>query len=423
MRRRSLGVSLIVAALAIGLSAPPMATEAQVANPQAEREKVRAERAQVAAQIDTSKASLSEIDDALEAIEENLRTQEAALARTEAEVAQAEQDIADAEAAIERLGAEITVLREEMRKRAIAAYVNPPGDDVLSVLQTNDFTTAANRKFYIELRSQGDADVSDRLKGATVDMEHERVKASEAREVAEAKRSEQAERTEAVASAREQQQTLSDSVQASIDDQIERSLDLAETDRELSAQIAREAAERALRIAAERAARDAAIRDAEARQAARRAQSNQRDDGSETGPIVASGESFASAGVDVCPIPGFSSGVNCKIQDRVIAMVNAAAADGVTLRGGGWRSSASQISLRKQHCGTSSYAIYQMSSGSCRPPTAKPGSSQHEIGLAIDFSNCSSRSTACFGWLKGNASRFGFYNLPSEAWHWSTSGS
>ena len=62
-----------------------------------------------------------------------------------------------------------------------------------------------------------------------------------------------------------------------------------------------------------------------------------------------------------------------------------------------------------------------MSAGSCRPPTAKPGQSQHEIGLAIDFSNCS-RSSACFGWLRGNASRFGYYNLPSESWHWSTSG-
>jgi LAS superfamily LD-carboxypeptidase LdcB len=63
-----------------------------------------------------------------------------------------------------------------------------------------------------------------------------------------------------------------------------------------------------------------------------------------------------------------------------------------------------------------------MSASACRPPTAKPGTSQHEVGLAIDFSNCSSRSSACFQWLAGNAARFGFHNLPVEPWHWSTTG-
>jgi LAS superfamily LD-carboxypeptidase LdcB len=46
----------------------------------------------------------------------------------------------------------------------------------------------------------------------------------------------------------------------------------------------------------------------------------------------------------------------------------------------------------------------------------------HERGLAVDFRNCSVRSTACYQWLAGNAARFGFFNLPSEPWHWSTTG-
>ena len=51
----------------------------------------------------------------------------------------------------------------------------------------------------------------------------------------------------------------------------------------------------------------------------------------------------------------------------------------------------------------------------------------HERGLAIDFT-CNgggvigSRSSPCFQWLAGNASSYGFYNLPSEPWHWSTNG-
>jgi LAS superfamily LD-carboxypeptidase LdcB len=50
----------------------------------------------------------------------------------------------------------------------------------------------------------------------------------------------------------------------------------------------------------------------------------------------------------------------------------------------------------------------------------------HEQGLALDFtyngSLISSRSNPGFQWLAANAAGFGFYNLPSEPWHWSTNG-
>ena len=133
------------------------------------------------------------------------------------------------------------------------------------------------------------------------------------------------------------------------------------------------------------------------------------------------GSSSGNGGVAVCSVPNISGGVNCQIKDRVTNMINAARADGVNLTGSGYRDASRQIQLRQSHCGSSYYAIYQMSASSCRPPTAKPGSSQHEIGLAIDFSNCG-RGSASFAWLKANAASHGFYNLPSESWHWSTSG-
>ncbi len=414
MRRRSLSVTISVAALALGLSAPQVANSAPTQSLESQREQVRAERARVAAQIDTSKASLEEIDDALQLIEEDLRLQEEALAKVEAEVAQAESDIANAEGAIKRLNEEIQLLRQEMRRRAVAAYVNPAADDVLSVLETNDFTSAAAHRFYIELRSQGDADVADRLEGATVDIEHEREKAKEAREIAEAKRKEQAERTAAVDTARANQQRLSDNMQATLDSQIERSLELAATDRELSAKIAEQQAALAARLAAERAAREQA-----AAQARRQSGSS---GGAPLGPLSGGGAvSSGNRGVSVCSVPNISGGVNCQIKDRVLGMINAARADGVNLSGSGYRDSSRQIQLRQSHCGSSYYAIYQMSASSCRPPTAKPGSSQHEIGLAIDFSNCG-RGSASYAWLKANAASHGFYNLPSESWHWSTSG-
>lgn len=49
------------------------------------------------------------------------------------------------------------------------------------------------------------------------------------------------------------------------------------------------------------------------------------------------------------------------------------------------RTASEQITLRKANCGKSDYDIYEKPSMECTPPTAKPGESQHERGLAVDF--------------------------------------
>ena len=118
--------------------------------------------------------------------------------------------------------------------------------------------------------------------------------------------------------------------------------------------------------------------------------------------------------------------VAASIAPRLNSMLNAADADGYHFGGTGYRSSAGQIATRKRNCGSSSYDVYDKPSGSCHPPTAKPGQSMHERGLAVDFtyngSIINSHGNAGFRWLAGHASSYGFYNLPSEAWHWSVNG-
>jgi hypothetical protein len=426
VRRRSLVATAAAVAFAFALAAPQLVESTPASDPRAEREQVRAEQAQVASELDTSRASLEEIDDALQVLDDNLRTQEAALARTEAEVAEAEQDIADAEAAIERLETEIVTLKDEIRRRAVQAYVSPPGDDVLTVLDDQDFVSASSRKFYLELRSQDDADVSDRLDGAITEVDFQREKAEQARAKAEAKRKEQAERTESVRQAKAQKQELANKIQSTIDSQIARSIELQKTDRELSRKIAEQQAALVARLAAEKAAREAAAQEAAA-QAAKQATpppSNQSPGGGESTPlppVTGGGGGTGTGGISLCSVNGIV--VNCQIQGQLTSMVNAARGSGLNLTGGGYRDPSQQIQLRKAHCGSSYYAIYEMSPSACRPPTARPGQSQHEIGLAIDFHNCSYRSTACYQWLAANAASFGFYNLPSEPWHWSTTGS
>lgn len=114
--------------------------------------------------------------------------------------------------------------------------------------------------------------------------------------------------------------------------------------------------------------------------------------------------------------------VNARIQSNVEDLLAAAKRDDLTLTGGGFRTAEAQISLRISHCGPTQYDIFEKPSDQCSPPTARPGRSNHEKGLAIDFSNCSTRSTKCYQWLSKNAARFGLYNLPSEPWHWSVDG-
>jgi hypothetical protein len=122
-----------------------------------------------------------------------------------------------------------------------------------------------------------------------------------------------------------------------------------------------------------------------------------------------------------CPAGG-SITVSTQIGASVRNLLAAAKADNLSLCGSGYRDNARQIELRKQNCGTTYYDIWQKPSSQCSPPTAIPGTSMHEKGLAIDFNSCSTRTTACYKWLAENAADFGLVNLPSEPWHWSTNG-
>jgi Lysozyme like domain/D-alanyl-D-alanine carboxypeptidase len=125
-----------------------------------------------------------------------------------------------------------------------------------------------------------------------------------------------------------------------------------------------------------------------------------------------------------CPSGG-STTVNSQIASNLEDLYAAAAADGIQLCGGGYRSHEQQIQLRREHCGTSDYAIYQMPASQCSPPTAKPGSSMHEQGLAIDFTCAGgsvTRGSACYAWLIGHSADYGLHPLASEPWHFSTNG-
>ncbi len=99
--------------------------------------------------------------------------------------------------------------------------------------------------------------------------------------------------------------------------------------------------------------------------------------------------------------------LDSSIAGNFNAMVAAAKKDGVDLKiSSSFRSRAEQEKL---------YAAYKNGTGNL---AAKPGTSNHESGLAIDFSN----TPGAYAWLKKNAGNFGLKNLPGEPWHYSPSG-
>lgn len=108
--------------------------------------------------------------------------------------------------------------------------------------------------------------------------------------------------------------------------------------------------------------------------------------------------------------------VDPSIQPQVDQMVSDAAAQGVTLTGVGWRSHGTQIELRSINgCPD----VWTASPSTCDVPTAIPGTSMHERGLAVDFD----MGAGVFDWLSANAAAYGLHNLPTEPWHWSVNGS
>ncbi len=113
--------------------------------------------------------------------------------------------------------------------------------------------------------------------------------------------------------------------------------------------------------------------------------------------------------------------VERSIAEAVLSLLLTAEAEGLSLSGWGYRSHSAQISLRQANCAD----VWTTPASQCSPPTAVPGTSRHEFGLAIDFTTDGSVLTfgsAEYAWLQENAETFGLFNLPSEPWHWSVTG-
>ncbi len=400
-------VAIVVLVLAASLASAGLSADAaesdtkELKELRAEREALAEQIALQAAAVDAVAAEFDEVMEALAVLKDNVEAAEQRLAS-------AQQALDDSRLALESIEAQEVFVQDEMVKTteglqnlAVQWYVSgrDTEEQTASIsLSTDSPTEAAIRETLFKIRLGQETNLVDRMRELTDDLDllvENRARAvseAEEREAAHAARLAEAD------AARLRQEEFAAEVEDRLDARLAEAASLEALDSELAQKIRNE--ERAI------AARLAEI--------ARRAELARR--ATSVPNIVGEGEIVSVGGIRV----------HQSISQNLANLLSAAAADGILLGGGGYRSSASQIALRRAHCGSSDYDIYQKPSHQCSPPTARPGRSNHERGLAIDFTSngraITSRNTSAFQWLSANAARYGFYNLPSEPWHWSVDG-
>lgn len=393
-RARILLTAVVVALAAFVAS--PIGSEAAPGAPadtRSERERVRRERAQTAAELDVLRATNAEVEAALDALNANVAGQEAAVADARRAHEAAEAAVAAARQREAETQAEIDELNQTLEDVAVEAYINAGSlDEAGAMLETDDIDEAVRRRSLVGLRAGQYQEVLAQLRTLSEDLAAARADAESAEKAAAEHQAEVTLHLAELEAARDQQAAVASEVDSRIESALAEAANLEALDAEL-----------ARRIAAEQAALAARNRAAASRPR-----------------TVSSGGSRVVGNISLTTVRGIT--VASSIADQLEAMLAAAEADGITYGGGGYRSSDSQWRLREQNCPDAESSP----PSACSPPTARPGQSNHERGLAVDFTYggrvISSRSNPGFQWLAAHAASYGFYNLPSEPWHWSING-
>lgn len=434
----AVGGSLVVLfAFALGLPAAAQTdTSDPLAEAQAERDAVRDQQDRIAERLDVLGASDAQIDAALDELDAALAAQEAVLKESLAVADAAAAAQREAEAELRTAERDVVILEQAIVEMAVASYVHPPTADLVQSLQAQSLSDALIQQIYLDARAQRDLDLLDLLEEAEGRAEAKAaevaaavVTANEAVEAADAELIRLDEE-------RQQQARFAADLQSRIDGALAEAAALADLDADLSAQIVAEQAALIARLPpppppepevvapptttppTTAPPTTAAPADGTPSPTTTRPPTTTTT----TRPPTTTRPSTPTP--PLATVQGFT--VHAGIADDVDAMLTAARADGITFGGSAYRSTERQIQLRIANCGPTEYDIWYRPASTCSPPTAVPGRSLHEQGRALDLTFegrlITSRSNQGFQWLAANAASYGLFNLPSEPWHWSTTG-
>jgi len=353
-----------------------------------ERADVLAKKAQVATRVDVLKDDDAKVGASLDTLTQNVGAQSTAMQKADAAAQRArlaaEQARTTEAAALEA----VRQAEEGLRRAAVRSYTAGQGQGLQ--VEGDDINDISRARAYGAVATGRQTDALDKLEGARKDLAQAAAQRKKAAAVAERQLADAQVSLATLNRARAEQQGFADQVSDRLDRTLSEAQSLATVDAALSAEITKREAALAAKL---------------------RANAAPRPGGRVS--IVGGGNIVSVRGIQVA----------ASLAPKLAALLTASDAAGISLSGGGYRSPEAQIQTRRNNgCPD----VYNSPASSCSPPTARPGQSMHEQGLAVDFT-CSgvlisSRSGPCWNWLSANAARFGLYNLPSEPWHWSTNG-
>ena len=392
---------------------------AQQSGSQAERDAVRGQLDTVNQDLDVLAATDAEIRAELDRIDKALADQATKIAdaRTAAETARAAEAAADAEVATAT--AEVDELTVRARELAIQLYTRPADQEtILAVIRAKP-GDAAKRLALARFRVEDASELLDQLVARKGELESARRVAADARLAAELAAAAEQARLEELQALRVEQFAFAEDLANRIEHKLFEAEFLRSRDADLAARIEAEQRDLIGRLP----------QGPPPTPPPAPTPPPSSGGGGSSSPPTTTAPPSSSRNPVVTPVETTWVGgieVATSIAGQVRNLLDAAAADGITLFGYGYRDIFVQIELRKAHCGTSDYEIWDMPSWQCTPWVARPGTSMHESGLAIDFvadgDLIRSRNNIGYLWLEENAAQFGLYNLPAEPWHWSTNG-
>lgn len=422
--------SLPAAGAATGQAAPPAPTDVSAPTTtidiRAQQAETRRKVDELRRQTDAVRVDAARANAQLAKAQAELAAQQKLLVEA-SEAARQANDAADAAtAAAADAQQRADAAGQKVKDLAIQAYLHPASEQSVELLASTSFTEMRHKQTLLDVTTRQHSDLLEERRVSLAALRERQAAATDA--VAAAKTALDAQQATLVQaeSARDLEADIADQLNGQVNSGINAVAQLASVDQQLGSQIAREdAAEAAARTTVPAAtappAPGAAPRPIPA--PTTRAPATTRPPTTTIPPGNYIPPPLVSSG-DLTKVSGIW--VHSSIADNVAALIAAGSAAGLRFGGGGYRDPASQVELRRAHCGPTDYDIYYRPSGECSPPTARPGTSMHEQGLAIDFT-CSnvliaSHSDPCWIWLNANAAAYGLFNLPSEPWHWSVNG-
>jgi hypothetical protein len=415
----------VLAALAMAALSAPVSAGAET-DAEREREEVREQQEAVEADIDVLEATDAEITSVLDDLDAAIASQQRAVTDAEAAAEDAEDAVRAAESDLRAARRDVVVLERAIAEMAVASFMHPPTADLVQSLQADSISEALLQRTYLDARAKRDLD----LLGLLEDAETKAAEQAVAVEVAATEAAAAVEAAGAALAGLRSEEARQQSFAADLQDRIDASLAeaavLADMDADLAAEIQAEQAALIARIPPPPVVVPTAVEDdvpaAPATPTTPSAPTTTPS--APTAPVVTAPPPVSTTTPPLRTVQGIT--VHADIADDVDAMLTAARADGISLSGWGYRSTERQIELRIANCGPTYYDIWIRPASTCNPPTAVPGRSLHEQGRAIDFTSggsvISTRSSPAFQWLADNAASYGLFNLPSEPWHWSTTG-